>query len=224
MILRATLSNTKKFFQKSVENFKSFLSGGYQRLPKSSPCHSFPCGGGAGGAGGGSIHDHHHQVKYSRTYEELGKFKTECLNDQQANKLGSRTASKKKDAFKAAEIHQADQSKENQRKKKIVYEGKRFYQDYARPTNRMLKEKEKSTYLVAKKLKDLEMLDNGNVEHVLDIEEVLHYYSRLTLPAYVDIVDQFFTDMYSELLNGQSSTVTSKLKSSSRPMLQRFGF
>ncbi|KAK6912068.1 hypothetical protein RJ641_024161 [Dillenia turbinata] len=54
-------------------------------------------------------------------------------------------------------------------------------------------------YLLAQKIKELEMMDVGNMDHVLDVEEVLHYYSRLTCPAYLDIVDKFFLDMYSEL-------------------------
>ncbi|THF98523.1 hypothetical protein TEA_001166 [Camellia sinensis var. sinensis] len=47
------------------------------------------------------------------------------------------------------------------------------------------------------------MVDKSNIEHVLDIEEVLHYYSRLTCPAYVDIVDKFFMDIWTRpLLSG----------------------
>jgi hypothetical protein len=56
------------------------------------------------------------------------------------------------------------------------------------------------SFLVAQKLKELEMMDVSNVEHVLDVEEVLHYYSRLTCPAYLDIVDKFFMDMYAEFI------------------------
>ncbi|KAJ6415936.1 hypothetical protein OIU84_004680 [Salix udensis] len=48
------------------------------------------------------------------------------------------------------------------------------------------------------KMKELEMMDVSNVEHVLDVEEALHYYSRLKSPVYQDIVDEFFTDMYTE--------------------------
>lgn len=51
---------------------------------------------------------------------------------------------------------------------------------------------------VEEKLKELEMMDVSNVDHVMDIEEVLHYYSRITCPAYVDIIDKFFTDIYSQ--------------------------
>ncbi|KAL4583896.1 hypothetical protein LXL04_008481 [Taraxacum kok-saghyz] len=48
------------------------------------------------------------------------------------------------------------------------------------------------------KMKELEMMDMKDEEQVLDIEEVLHYYSLLTSPIYQDLVDKFFTDMYSD--------------------------
>ncbi|KAK1417325.1 hypothetical protein QVD17_26452 [Tagetes erecta] len=54
-----------------------------------------------------------------------------------------------------------------------------------------------SKCLVTRKLKELEMMDQNNVDLVLDIEEVLHYYSRLTCPVYRDIIDKFFVEMYS---------------------------
>lgn len=52
--------------------------------------------------------------------------------------------------------------------------------------------------VLAQKMKEMEMMDAGDVEHLLDIEEALHYYSRLTSPVYLDIVDKFFMDMHSE--------------------------
>ncbi|KAF5949529.1 hypothetical protein HYC85_011522 [Camellia sinensis] len=43
-------------------------------------------------------------------------------------------------------------------------------------------------------------MDMNDVDHVLDIEEVFQTYSRLTCLVYLDIVDNFFVDMYSEFL------------------------
>ncbi|KAK8682867.1 hypothetical protein V6N13_038948 [Hibiscus sabdariffa] len=59
--------------------------------------------------------------------------------------------------------------------------------------------REARSSLVAQRLKELEMIDVSNVDHVLDIQEVLHYYSRLTCPTYLDIVDKFFMEMYAEV-------------------------
>lgn len=51
---------------------------------------------------------------------------------------------------------------------------------------------------LAEKMKELELMDLGDVEHVLDLEEALHYYSLLTSPVFLDIVHKFFMDIYSE--------------------------
>lgn len=51
---------------------------------------------------------------------------------------------------------------------------------------------------LAQKMEDLEMMDLNDIDHALDVEEVLHFYSRLTCPLYVEIVDEFFMDMYSD--------------------------
>lgn len=83
-----------------------------------------------------------------------------------------------------------------QKRKKIVYNGKK-YQEFS-SLNGLRKER---SYVVAQKLKELKMIDNSNEEHMLDVEEILHYYSRLTCPAYLDIVDKFFMEMYSELFS-----------------------
>ena len=78
--------------------------------------------------------------------------------------------------------------------------------------------KEHRYCMVEQKLREVEMLDMNNVEYVLDIEEVLHYYSRLTCPAYLEIVDKFFLEMYSELFGSSSMwhasprSVNSRLK------------
>ncbi|OMO58005.1 hypothetical protein COLO4_34929 [Corchorus olitorius] len=75
-----------------------------------------------------------------------------------------------------------------------------------RDENLYLKSKREAKSLaVAQKLKEMEMMDMSNVDHVLDIEEVLHYYSRLTCPAYLDIVDKFFMDLYTEFLGPPAS-------------------
>nr|XP_043626062.1 uncharacterized protein LOC122597547 [Erigeron canadensis] len=58
-----------------------------------------------------------------------------------------------------------------------------------------------SKCLVTRKLKELETMEAANVDLVHDIEEVLHYYSRLTCPVYRDIMEKFFVQMYSGTFN-----------------------
>ncbi|KAL3535755.1 hypothetical protein ACH5RR_004216 [Cinchona calisaya] len=216
MLLR-TISNTKKFFQKTVENFKSFLSGGYERLPKNSPCSSFPCGGS----------NIHHQLNYTRSYRELDSthHDQQTIKGREKKKESSRNESRIRNNLtinytnnvgsgpEKRNYQQVDRKVENdEKKKRIIYEGKK----------RQVLKVERS-FLVMKKLKELEMIDKSNMEHVLDIEEVLHYYSRLTCPAYVDLVDRFFMDMYAELLNNGQAAASSHINNSSRSMLKRVG-
>ncbi|KAK4713445.1 hypothetical protein R3W88_019352 [Solanum pinnatisectum] len=79
----------------------------------------------------------------------------------------------------------------SKRKEIIMYDGKKKYEEKRIRDDR--------SYLVAQKLNELKMLENYKDEHALDIEQVLYYYSRLTCPAYVEIVDKFFMQIYSEL-------------------------
>lgn len=73
-----------------------------------------------------------------------------------------------------------------------------------------------AAYVLAQKMQDLEMMDLNDMDHAMDVEEVLHYYSRLNCPAYVEIVDNFFMDMYSEFQpSGSLNNSTRKLGSQS---------
>ncbi|XP_010098064.2 uncharacterized protein LOC21408861 [Morus notabilis] len=67
-------------------------------------------------------------------------------------------------------------------------------------------------HVLAQKMRELEMIDAGDMEQALDIEEAIHYYSRLKSPVYLDIVDKFFVDMYSELSIPQASAKISNSK------------
>ncbi|XP_073121094.1 uncharacterized protein [Henckelia pumila] len=58
-----------------------------------------------------------------------------------------------------------------------------------------------AVHALARKLNDLELMDgNDDEDHASDLEEVFRYYSLITCPAYLEIVDRFFMDMYSEFI------------------------
>ncbi|PNY04491.1 ATP-dependent RNA helicase DDX11-like protein [Trifolium pratense] len=78
------------------------------------------------------------------------------------------------------------------------------------------KNKNEGVHELALKMKELDMNDSSDVEQVLDIEEALHYYSRLKSPVYLDIVDKFFTDIHSEFSVSQSSVSINRSKSKGR--------
>ena len=58
---------------------------------------------------------------------------------------------------------------------------------------------------LAQKMKDLNMVDLRDVDHALDVREALRCYSSIRSPVYLDIVDNFFTDMYYEFSDPRTS-------------------
>ncbi|KZV56101.1 hypothetical protein F511_06118 [Dorcoceras hygrometricum] len=71
-------------------------------------------------------------------------------------------------------------------------------------TYSVVKQEESSflaVHALAQKMNDLELMDvNDDEDQVSDLEEVFHYYSLITCPVYLEIVDRFFMDMYSEYI------------------------
>ncbi|XP_054787825.1 uncharacterized protein LOC129293752 [Prosopis cineraria] len=180
MLLRNSVSNTKKFFRRTLQNFKSFFSTGYERLPKSSPSPLIHMN---------TLHQSHHP--------ELEKLNAHHQWD-----------SEKKNAERRQEMEDED---EEYHESPLLKKEKKMMKQRDNERNMISHQKGRQedspvrNYMVERKLRELEMLDMGNVEYVLDIEEVLHYYSRLTCPAYLEIVDNFFMQMYSEFLSPVSS-------------------
>ncbi|KAL8189677.1 hypothetical protein R6Q57_029243 [Mikania cordata] len=161
MLLRITFSDTKKFLKGTIQSFKSYFAGGYQRLPKTPHCNPFSCTGSDGGATG--IRPANHLKK------------TTVIIKETCNK-------KLKEPNLIINHHEVDTKKQENKKSKCE--------------DREKDDDESSKCLVTRKLKELEMMDQSNVDLVLDIEEVLHYHSRLTCPVYRDIVEKFFVELY----------------------------
>ncbi|XVE70413.1 hypothetical protein DITRI_Ditri10aG0070800 [Diplodiscus trichospermus] len=204
MLLRNSISNTKKFFQKTFQGFKSFFSGTdepYQKLPKSSPYIPY------------SFTAARVETNLQTSYQGLEKLYTDftdrwdSVNGQpkkgNLKKIVSTPRGEQKEGINGSFTQFTTQRREdiNQSKTKSGAKVEKRQEDYSYSKSK----REARSLLVAQKLKELEMMDISNVDHVLDIEEVLHYYSRLTCPAYLDIVDKFFMDMYTEFLRPPAS-------------------
>lgn len=175
MLLRSTISSTKRFFKTTIQNFKSFLTGGYERLPKNPHFNQF--------SHGGAIAD----LKTCPSLGELDTFYTDFTNQwEQAQTKGK---------LKNTECLPKD----------LANGGRDSTREEKETAPKQVKAKEEGRFLVMQRLKELESMDTGNVDHVLDIEEVLHYYSRLTSPAYLEIVDRFFMQMYSEFFQSSKA-------------------
>lgn len=209
MQIRNSILNTKKFFQKTFGNFKSFFSSPnhYQKIPKSAPNYNNPFSYFAQDMNNNTT---------QQSYKGLDSLYLDHFTDQSDSiskkKIKSSTLSNPDDqrgqqliqscrSFnKTAELSRSSSSSNNNNNEKERKEA----------NNSNNKRLVKSRGLVTEKLKELEMMDMSNLDHVLDLEEVIHYYSRLTCPFYLEIVDNFFMEFYNELF-GNSNTTTSSI-------------
>lgn len=193
MPLRNSISNTKRFFQKTLRSFKSFFSGAdvepYQRLPKTSPYNPYSIT-----AAGVDVNlsDNGNPKERNNNRKKMNI----STHNIEAQRQGNNKGNVKQSTTQRREDHQ-DIYQRKTRSAKVGNSREDFYSGERRREERNLS--------VPQKLKELERMDMSNVEHVLDIEEVLHYYSRLTCPTYLDIVDKCFMEMYAEILGPPDS-------------------
>ncbi|QCD92103.1 uncharacterized protein LOC114181673 [Vigna unguiculata] len=222
-MLLSSISSTKKFFQKTIKNFKSFFSPGYQRLPKTSPHGHFSYSVPASSA---------MDMTSNTSYQDTEKFYTDFSDKWESETDKTRRIKKKavsalpskqeSEVYNGSYISLSNAS-HAQKKNKIEKKEESGGANINNRRRSLTHQKESSSLMsmcmkehkycmVEQKLRELEMLDTNNVEYVLDIEEVLHYYSRLTCPAYLEIVDKFFLEMYSELFGRASPSGVSRNK------------
>lgn len=220
MLLRDSIQKTKNFFHKTVESLKSFIFVGYQKLSKPALPAPFSCTGN------------------SRKKHQKDRFYTDFCNDWEAeagveaaakmrnnNAMTLKQQMKEEDECSGSSLNFSETSPVKKNKKQT--EGKDDEKKKKKKqvgSSQLSKGEEQyyykrnggEGYALAQKMKELEMMDVGDMEHVLDVEEAIHYYSRLKSPVYLSIVDKFFMDMYSEFSVPQA---TASINSSKR----RFG-
>ncbi|XP_068343035.1 uncharacterized protein [Pyrus communis] len=224
MLLRSSIHHTKKFFQKTLGSLKNFFSdGSYQKLPKSPTFHSydnpFPH---ASASTSVSVVDNMNNL-HATTYKDLDKLYTD-FTDQWDSKIENirRSTNKKKHPStpaKSQHLHKDHVQNPSSLSPRPLNSHPAAAGSPPAKIEAFSKESRAvgRGCLVEQKLKELEMLDVSNVDHVLDIEEVLHYYSRLTCPAYLEIVEKFFMEMYSEFFSPAAATPARSVNSGLRP-------
>ncbi|KAF5739143.1 hypothetical protein HS088_TW12G00343 [Tripterygium wilfordii] len=194
MQLRESMQKTKNFFHKTLQKFKSVFYGRYQKLPRSLSFNPLSCRS-------KKPKDRHTNGYYTDFCDEW-----ECdLEKAERRKNIILVASKEskeeegKCSGSVMELVQKNplKNKQEEKNKRSSKLGKREYQCSQNTKG--------GVCVLAQKMKELEMSDVGDMEQVLDIEEALHYYSRLKSPVYVDMVNNFFTDMYSDFSVPQAS-------------------
>lgn len=189
MLFKEYMQDTKTLIHKFFKNLKSSFHGGYQKLPKAT--NFLLCRG--------NISKYHQKDQFyidlCNEWESLHLGKKE---ERQSPLLYQEPMRKEDNLCGGSFIKFSNpggsMSEKEKEKKKEVKRKLNLKED----VDPCLKQKHGGEMALARKMKELEMMDVGDVEHVLDVEEALHYYSRLRSPVYLDMVDNFFMDMYSE--------------------------
>lgn len=223
MLLRNSISKAKKLVHEALHSFKSFFwPGGYERLPKTPPFstmaikeldrfyHEFS--------------EHWEGISATTTPTRLVKEEDKEINTKvpmrrygsfrEGDDLYSGSSFIKFGKMESVGARQAAHvptKEEERRYGSLRRGGEKGWELMCSPqskrvqvgctVNQRVKELEQ-------RLKELEQMDASNVEHILDIEEVLHYYSRITCPSYIDIFNKFFMEVYAESLAQPSKVVS----------------
>ncbi|CAK9310484.1 unnamed protein product [Citrullus colocynthis] len=194
MLLKETIHKTNSLFHKTLEKFKDLFFKGFQKLQKPTSLITFSCSKG--------------KPQYTHPTDRLDiDFYDEWQSTlQKAAKRsidnGSVVASKEN--VKQEDTNVAKQSPPRSRQEKAVKEKKKPGAYHLKKGD--VKNSSTRSNELVQKMKELEMLDRGDMEQELDIEEAIHYYSRLRSPVYLEIVDKFFMDMHSEISVPEPST------------------
>lgn len=175
--LRETISRTKTFFHKGLKDFRSLFSGGYQKLPRSFSFNPFLCRNCRART---HTSDKFYNEFYDLMQSDIGRIKM----------FGSNSISRSQESAMEDALQESIYEESSKLRKKEGLSSQN---------------KNKGAHVLAQKMKELDMMDTGDLEHVLDIEEALHYYSRLKSGVYLDIVDKFFMDINSEFTVPQPS-------------------
>lgn len=182
MELGESIRKTKMFLHKTLQHLKSLFFVGYEKLPRPFSCAT------------SSIKNHKTDQYYTDFCNEW-----ECDLEKAMNrKKNGITLSEKLAREEDGCVKSPSKLPQSPLKKKE----ERIEEEKSKKSSTSRKEysnkKDEGGYALAKKIKELEMMEGSDMEHVLDVEEALHYYSRLKSPVYLDIVNKFFTDIYKE--------------------------
>ncbi|XP_009611766.1 uncharacterized protein LOC107815365 [Nicotiana tabacum] len=190
MLLKKTIQKTKNFLHKTPRNLKSFLFGGHHKLPKAAR-HFNPFFSGSKRISKSSIPElddfyrNYYQQRHQLDHNDILDRKNSGKNTKKSQGIAevecSESQRKIAVRFGMKDIERESRKEEEKKGREIL----------TRSTS-------KGSLRLLQKMEELEMMDREDVDHELDIEEVLHYYSLLNSPVYVDIVDRFFLDMYTE--------------------------
>ncbi|KAM3380193.1 hypothetical protein P3S68_005766 [Capsicum galapagoense] len=212
ILLKKTIQKTKNFLHKTPHNLKSFLFGGHKKLPKAASHFNtfFSVSKRFSGS---------KRIPKTTTVKELDDLYKDYY--QQWHQPDHNEIQERKITVKTARKYQGmvegDYS-ESQRKLAVRFgmedkDRERRKEDEKKGCEVLSRSTSKGGLTLLQKMEELEMVEGEDIDHVLDIEEVLQCYSLLNSPVYVDIVDRFFIDMYTEFsFRKPSGSVNSSMR------------
>lgn len=203
MILRDSISKAKKLFHNTIQTFKTMLSNGYERLPKTPPFSPFSC------AANSKLH---------HSFSNLDSFHNGRFGDDPDKKTSTReniktplNEIKQEPLYNGSFMKFAranlveERERERHHPRKPARGHSKAKKSRGESPSSSFRRRAEICGAVTRRLKELEMMDMSNVDHLMDIEEALHYYSKITCPFYVDIVNKFFMEMYTEFVVPQTT-------------------
>lgn len=192
MLLKRTIHKTKKLVQKALQNIKSYIFGGYQKLSRAPSLNLF--------SSTNNLKLQQLDNFYKDFCEQWESDRNEATTPRKnKSTISVKGAIREENASNESAINLEPRVLKNKEEKRGAAEHK---------TASFQRRNGGGGHGLAQKMKEMEMMDVHDVDHVLDVEEVLHYYSRLKSPVYQDLVDKFFMDMYSDFSIPQSSGST----------------
>ncbi|MCD7457170.1 hypothetical protein HAX54_034376 [Datura stramonium] len=171
MLLKKTFRKTKNRFLKTLHNLNSFLFRGHHKLPK--VCHFNPFFSRSNRIPNSIIQE---LDDFYRDFPQQWEYCDQHNEVPEGKSVGEESVKNNtmKDRIQRATL--CEEKMEDA-----------FFQNTSKGE------------ILAQKMKELEMMDEEDLDQMLDIKEVLYYYSHLKCPVYLDIVDRYFMDMYNEL-------------------------
>ncbi|KAG6415772.1 hypothetical protein SASPL_123189 [Salvia splendens] len=184
--VKETFHDTKTFFHKAFRNVRSLLLRGYAKLPTNAFANPIFFGSSKIGP---KLQETDSSCKSSSQHWDPSEVASRrdgllALKGQPNGEQGSKS------------VHRSADQKARARLQGKVRESSFL-----------------ATEEFAKKMEELEMMDESDGNHVQDIDEVVRCYSLLTSPTYLDIVDKFSKNVYQELnLPQPSRNITNSMR------------
>lgn len=191
-----SVQKTRKHFPKILHGLKSFLYKRCQKLPRSSLLRPFSCGS-----------TRHKVHRADQCYIDC-PYHREFDTDE---KMPNNPVASPKEQYKKGEGDGGVCSGSSIKFLRPCLEerkiGKRSLSFHPEKGEDVCSED-----LIEEKMRELQKMDVGDLENVLDMEEALHYYSCLRSPVYLGIVNKFLMDMYSDFEVPKASVRTNSFK------------